>query len=97
MALEGKQRVVAAHTMAVVDDANELAATGFDLDANAGGAGVEGVFEEFFDDGCGAFDHFASSDLIGDLVGKYVDLAHGLIVVSLSRKSLTQRAGECKK
>jgi hypothetical protein len=92
MALEGEQRVVAAHAVAVVDDANEFAAASFDLDTNAGGSGVEGVFEELFDYGCGAFDHFTSSDLIGDLIGEYVDLAHGLIVVSLGGKSLTQRA-----
>ena len=77
--------------MAVVDDADELAAAGFDLDTNARGAGVEGVFEELFDYGCGAFDDFARGDLIGDLVGKYVNLAHGLIVVSLAGKSLTRR------
>ena len=92
MALEGEQGVVAAHAVTVVDDADELAATSFDLDTNARGAGVEGVFEEFFDYGCGAFDHFTSSDLVGDLVGEYVDLAHRLIVVSLAGKSLTRSA-----
>ena len=92
MPLEGEQCVVAAHAMAVVDDANELAATGFDLDTNAGGAGVEGVFEEFFDYRCGAFDDFAGSDLIGDLIGKYMNPAHCSIVVSLAGKSLTQGA-----
>ena len=92
MALEGEESVVAAHAVTVVDDADELAAAGFDLDTNAGSAGVEGVFEEFFDYRCGAFDDFAGSDLIGDLIGKYMNPAHCSIVVSLAGKSLTQRA-----
>ena len=41
VAFEGEQRVVADHAVAVVGDADELAAAGFDLDADAGGAGVE--------------------------------------------------------
>ena len=43
MALEGEQGVVAVHALAVVGDADEAAATGFDLDADAVGAGVESV------------------------------------------------------
>ena len=50
VALEGEQGVVADHAVTVVDDANELAATGFDLDADAGGSGIEGVFEQLLDD-----------------------------------------------
>ncbi len=53
VALEGEEGVVLDHAVAVVGDADELAATGFDLDADAGGCGVEGVFEELFDDGGG--------------------------------------------
>ena len=64
------------HAVAVVGDADELAAAGFDLDADAGGAGVEGVFEQLFDDGGGALDDFAGGDLVGYLVGEDADTAH---------------------
>ena len=57
-------------------DADELAATGFNFNAEAGGAGVEGVFKKLFDHRSGAVDHFAGSDLVGDLVGKNADAPH---------------------
>ena len=41
MALEGKQGVVLDHAVAVVGDADEFAAAGFDFYADAGGPGVE--------------------------------------------------------
>ena len=49
MALEGEQGVVAVHAVAVVGDADELAAAGLDFHGDARGCGVEGVFEQFFD------------------------------------------------
>ncbi len=68
------------HAVAVVGDADELAAAGFDLDADAGGSGVEGVFEEFFDDGGGALDDLAGGDLVRHEVGEDADAAHDSIV-----------------
>ena len=41
MAFKGEQRVIAHHAAAVIDNADELAAAGFDLDPDARGAGVE--------------------------------------------------------
>ena len=78
VAFEGEEGVVADHAVAVVGDADELAAAGFDVDADAGGAGVEGVFEELFDDGGGALDDLAGGDLVGDLIGEDVDATHGV-------------------
>ena len=46
------------------------------LRRGCGGAGVERVLEQFFDDGGGALDHFAGGDLVGDLIGKNADAAH---------------------
>ncbi len=80
VALEGEECVVLDHAVAVVGDADELAAAGFDLDADAGGSGVEGVFEEFFDDGGGAFDDFAGGDLVRHDVGEDANAAHDSIV-----------------
>ena len=76
VALKGQQGVVAVHAVAVVGDADQLAAAGFDFDANAHGAGVEGVLKQLFDHGRGPIDHFAGGDLVGDLIGKNADLAH---------------------
>ena len=76
MALEGKQRIVARHAAAVVGDLDEAAATGFDFDADACGAGVEGVLEKFLDDRGGAIDDLAGGDLVGDLVGENANAAH---------------------
>src|SRR5579871_637666 len=80
VALEGEEGVVLDHAVAVVGDADELAASGFDLDADAGGSGVEGVFEELFDDGGGALNDFAGSNLVGYQVGENADAAHEEIV-----------------
>ena len=71
------------HAVAVVGDADELAAAGFDFDADARGAGVERVFEEFFDHGGRAVDDLAGGDLVGDLVGENADAAHESIVDAL--------------
>ena len=80
VALEAEQRVVADHAVSVIGDAEELAAAGFDVDADAGRAGVDGVFEELFDDGGGALDDLAGGDLVGDLIGEDADTAHEVIL-----------------
>ena len=77
MALEGQQRIVAIHAVAVVGDANQLASARFNFDADAIGAGVERVLQQLFDDGGGPIHHLAGGNLIGDLVGKNADAAHG--------------------
>ena len=76
MALEGQQRVVAVHALAVVGDADESAPACLDLDADAIGAGVQRVLQQFFDDRGRPVHHFAGGDLVGNLVGKYADAAH---------------------
>ena len=77
VALEGQQGVVAHHAAAVVGDPQQTPAAGLDLDADVGGAGVEGVFEKLLDYRGGALDDFAGGDLIGDLVGENSNAAHG--------------------
>ena len=76
VALEGEQGVVADHAAAVVGDADELAAAGFDLDADAGRAGVERVLQQLLDDRGRPVDDLAGGDLVGDLVGENADAAH---------------------
>jgi hypothetical protein len=76
VAFEGKESVVADHAATVVSDADKAAATGFDFDADVSSSGIEGVLQEFFDDGGGTVDDFAGGDLVGDLVGENSDAAH---------------------
>ena len=49
---------------AIVDNPDQASAAVFDLDRDIGCAGVDGVFDEFLDDGCGAFDDFAGGDAV---------------------------------
>ncbi len=86
VALEGQQRVVAHHAHAVVGQANQAAAAGFDIQTKFGGPGVERVFEQFFDDAGGALDHFSGSDFIGDVVGENADAAHSEGSLPLGRQ-----------
>ena len=77
MALEGQQGVVAHHAAAVVGDLDELLAAGLDLDLDAGGAGIERIFEQFLDHRSRPLHHFAGGDLVGNVFRKNVDSAHG--------------------
>ena len=47
MALEGQQRIVAAHALAVVGDADKPPPAGLHFDANAVGAGIQSVLQQF--------------------------------------------------
>ena len=76
MALERQERVVVRHAVAVVDDADHALAAGFDFDADRSGTGVDGVFEQFFNDGGRALDDFARGDAVGDSFREDADAAH---------------------
>ncbi len=77
MAFEGQQRVVAHHAAAVVGDLDELLAPGLNLDLNAGGAGIERIFEQLLGHRSRTLHHFAGGDLVGNVFRKNVDSAHG--------------------
>ena len=70
MALDTEQHVVAVHARAVVGHAQQAAAAALDLDIDAGGAGVQAVFDQFLDHRGGTLHHLAGSDLVGKLFGK---------------------------
>ena len=73
---EGENEIVGMDAAAVVADADEFAATVFDVDVNVGRAGVDGVFDDFFDHGGGAFNDFAGGDLVNETVGQLLDAGH---------------------
>ena len=70
MAGEGERQLFGVDAAAVVDDADEGDAAVGDLDADPGGAGVEGVLDELFDDGCRPLNHFTSGDAAGHFGGE---------------------------
>ena len=57
-------------------DANEPSSARLDLDANAGGSGVQRVLQQFLHHRGGPVHHLAGGDLVGNLVGKNADAAH---------------------
>src|SRR5689334_11776317 len=76
MAFEGQQGIVTNHATAVIGDLDEFFASGFDLNFDAGGTGVQRVFQEFFDHGGRALDDLSSGDFVGNGFGKDVNLTH---------------------
>ena len=98
VALEGEHGVVAHHTASVIGDLDQLFAAGFDDDLDAGGAGVEGVFQQFFDYRGGTFHYLAGGDFVGDVFGEDVDAAHVKISGQGSgirgQSSVSQTCGE---
>lgn len=78
MTLQTEQRVIPAHAVPVIDDADQGAAAGADLDSNAMGSGVDGVLDELLDDGGRAFDDLAGGNLIRDVIREQADAVHDL-------------------
>ncbi len=78
MAFEGQQRIVAHHAAAVIGDAYELAPAALDRDHDPGRAGIERILQQLLDHRGRPVDDLAGGDLIGHLVGEYVDAAHCL-------------------
>jgi hypothetical protein len=50
----------------------------FDVKAELRTAGINRIFEEFFDDAGGPFNHFSSRDFVGDQIGEDANAAHFL-------------------
>jgi hypothetical protein len=73
MAFEGQQRVVFQHTAAVIDNADQSPPACLDVDAQAGGAGIQRVFEKFFDYRSRPFNDFPGGDLVGNYIREYAD------------------------
>ncbi len=64
-------------TVAVVGDPDEFDAALFEFDGDAGRPCVDGVVDEFLDDGGGAFDDLARRDLVGDQRREDADFRDG--------------------
>ena len=73
---KGESEIVGMDAAAVVTDADEFAAAVFDVDVDVGRTGIDGVFDDFFDHGGGAFNDFAGGDLVNEAVGQLLDAGH---------------------
>lgn len=88
MAGDGKQHVFGVNAFTVVCNADEFHAATLDIHVDASGEGVDGVFEQLFDDAAGAFDDFPGGDAIDDVSIELLDAGHaGGGLWSAGRKS----------
>ena len=76
MALEGQQRVVPNHAASIVGDLDKSFATGLNLNFDSRRTGIQRIFQKFFNHRRRTLHHLASSNLVGNVLGKNVDLAH---------------------
>ena len=76
MTLEREQSIVAQHAAAVVGDLNEFFPAGFDLNPDAGGTCIQGIFEQFLGYRSWSLDHFTGGNFVGNIFGKDVNFAH---------------------
>jgi hypothetical protein len=76
VAFEAEESVVAIHADTVVGNLDEGNAAPAGQDFDARGGSVDGVFNEFFDDGGGSFDDLAGGHLASDLFWEQVNTGH---------------------
>jgi hypothetical protein len=69
VAQKGGFDLLAKNAATVIGDLDGLAAAILDVYVDGGGPGINGVFDEFFDDGGGAFYHLTGRDLGSHLIG----------------------------
>lgn len=66
MASHCQRHILWVDTITIIADLNQPKPTLFNINADMGGVGIDGVFDQFFDNGCRACDHLASGDLIDE-------------------------------
>ena len=76
VALEAHEGIITAHAVAIINDADAAAPTGFRLRGNLGGPRVQCVFHQLLDHAGRALDHFACGNLVGDLFREELDAVH---------------------
>ncbi len=90
VALDGQAQIVAIHAAAVIldDDARQPAQFGADVDL--GGAGVDGVLDQFLDRRGRALDDLAGGDAVDGVLGEALDNRHPSRLPGVAR-SVTSR------
>jgi hypothetical protein len=74
--LEREHQFVVGDAVAVVGDAEQLAAALFDVHPDLAGAGVQGVLDELLHGAGGPLDHFPGRDLVDHVGRQHLDLRH---------------------
>ena len=64
MALNRESQVIRPHAGAVIRNADQALATAPEGDVDLGGAGIDGILDEFLHDAGRAFDHLARRDAV---------------------------------
>lgn len=77
VAFEAEHSVFAIHAGAIVDDFDEGGAAALDVDFDVEGTSIEAVFDQFANDGSGAFNDLTGGHLAGEGVGEDADARHG--------------------
>ena len=61
MAFERQYCVIATHSLTVVHDTHKPSATEFDIYVYSRCSGIDRIFDQFFNDGCGTLYHLTGS------------------------------------
>src|SRR5581483_11225028 len=93
MAFEREPCIIGLHAAAVVANLDELAPAALEENVDRVGAGIDGVLDQFLDDGSGTLDHLTRRDLIDEIRGEDVDAGHwGTVADSRGRGRLLPSA-----
>ena len=76
MCLKGQHQIFGIHSTSVVGHTDHILATAFNGKVDAGGSGIDGVFQKLFDNACRSLNHLASSDLVHNGSWQSLDLTH---------------------
>src|SRR5215469_9729033 len=81
MPFERQQRIVVRHPVPVVNHADHPLPAPLCLDSHDRGAGVQGIFEQFLDDGCRTLHYLARRDPVRHRFRQYSYPAHTVLVL----------------
>jgi len=73
----GQFQLIGFDAATIVGHPHQVHSAGRHGDVDPRGAGVDGVFHQFFDDAGRPFDHLARGDLVDQALRKGVDAGHG--------------------
>jgi hypothetical protein len=80
MALESQKGIVAHHAAAIVGDLDQLLAARFHLHPDARCARIQRILQQLLQHRRRTLHHLARGDLVGNMLGKYVDSPHFCLV-----------------
>jgi hypothetical protein len=73
--LEGEERIVAAHSIAIVSDPDTARTAGFKVHHDRTRPGIEAVLDQFLECRSRSLDHFSGCNLVRQLLGQHPNLA----------------------